>query len=119
MSDGNTTGQYRLNADKYDTAAERAHWTSNSSTNQGADFNFGYLDRAEARARVLEQCQAAKDAGIVVFTIGFDISEGSDAHTDMSACATSPSHFHDVDGLELATAFDKIVQTIQKLKLIG
>ena len=119
MSDGNTTGQYRLNADKYDTAAERDHWTSNSSTNQGADFNFGYLDRAEARARVLEQCQAAKDAGIVVFTIGFDISEGSDAHTDMSACATSPSHFHDVDGLELATAFDKIVQTIQKLKLIG
>ena len=69
--------------------------------------------------RLSSICTQAKNAGIVVFTIGFDISEGSDAHTDMSTRASSPSHFHDVDGLELTTAFDKIVQTIVKLKLVG
>lgn len=119
MSDGNTTPQYRLNADKYDTAAERQNWTTNLSSNQGADFNFNYLDRTEARSRVLEQCQAAKDAGIIVFTIGFDIEVGSDAYTDMSACATSSSHFYDVDGLQLNDAFSSVSQTIQKLKLIN
>ncbi len=118
MTDGNTTQQMRLNNSQYDSASERESWAENSPTNHGSQFHTS-VERSEARARFLETCQAAKDAGIIVFTIGFDIEVGSNAHTDMSACATSASHFHDVDGLALTDAFNAIVQTIQKLKLVG
>lgn len=119
MSDGNTTQQIKVRGNRYNSASERDFFANNLSNNQGADFQFNTTTTANARAQFLATCQAAKDAGIIVFTIGFDIAVGSDAHADMSACASSLSHFHDVDGLQLSTAFDKIVQTIEKLKLVG
>ena len=117
MTDGNTTQQLRLKSWYYDSASERDYWANNLSSNQGTHFQFNTTTTNTARNQFLSQCQAAKDAGIIVFTIGFDISAGSSAHTDMSACASSPSHFYDVDGLQLNTAFSSIVATIQKLKL--
>jgi len=67
---------------------------------------------------VIGMCERAKAQGIIIFTIGFDVEVGSPAHTDMSQCASSSSHFFDVDGLELNDAFSAIAATIQKLKLI-
>lgn len=119
MSDGNTTQQIKVKSHRYDTASERTFFANNLSNSQSNDFQFNSVTTSTARQQFLSVCQAARDAGIVVFTIGFDIEVGSDAHTDMSSCASSPSHFFDVDGLDLTNAFSAIAQTIQKLKLVG
>lgn len=119
MSDGNTTQQLRLKSWKYNSSSERAYYANNLSSNQGNDFNYNTTSTSAARSQFLSVCQQAKDAGIIIFTIGFDIIDGSAAQTDLSACATSASHFYDVDGLALNNAFSAIASTIQKLKLVN
>jgi len=55
---------------------------------------------------------------VVVFAIGFDVGVGTPAYNSMRSCASSVSHFYDVDGLDLASAFQQIATTISKLKLV-
>lgn len=60
-------------------------------------------------------CTAAKEQDIVVFTIGFEVSNR--AAQVMADCATSPNHFYRVDGLEIADAFSSIANQISALRL--
>ncbi|MEM7505614.1 MAG: Tad domain-containing protein [Pseudomonadota bacterium] len=53
-------------------------------------------------------CDVARGNGITVFTIGFDIPEGSTADQAMAYCATVPSNYFPVNGDELAFAFELI-----------
>ena len=122
MSDGNTTLQNRVDAHSYDENWERDWWATNVPTMVSSPLNYGniqspYIDVTTARNQFISACTAAKNMGVIVFTIGFDIEAGSDAYTDLSTCATSLSHFYDVDGYDLNTAFSAIAGTIQKLKL--
>jgi|FLOH01.1.fsa_nt_gi Flp pilus assembly protein TadG len=66
--------------------------------------------------RLSNMCSAAKNAEIMVFTIGFEAP--IHGQSVMRSCATSPAYFYDVDGLEIADAFNSIVVTIQKIKLV-
>lgn len=61
-------------------------------------------------------CDAAKDQGVVVFTIGFEAPRNG--QRVLSRCASSPSHHFDVNGLDIADAFDSIASSITKLRLI-
>lgn len=130
MTDGRTTDQWRVRPGAYDSAADRDWWATNIPNWNSTQFNFAnHIDqnavsRTEARNQFLANCTAAKQQGVVVFTIGFDIDAtdvaggGQDANSDLRACATSPSHFYDAKGVELSDAFSAIAATIQKLKLI-
>ncbi len=62
-----------------------------------------------------EMCDAAKDNGIIIFTIAFEAP--GNAETQMANCATSPAHFYNVDGLTIATAFRAIAGQINQLRL--
>ncbi|MDG3041876.1 TadE/TadG family type IV pilus assembly protein [Roseicyclus marinus] len=67
-------------------------------------------------ARLNAICQAAKNQGIVIFTIAFDAPpRGQSA---MRACASSDAHYYDVDGLDISIAFNSIAQTINRLRLV-
>ena len=60
-------------------------------------------------------CGAAKSNGVTVYTIGFEAPlEGNDLLRD---CATSPAHFFDVEGLEIAEAFSTIASAVNQLRL--
>lgn len=65
--------------------------------------------------RLANMCQAAKDAGIVVFTIGFEVTDESAAV--MEACASSDQHFYRVNGQDIQYAFASIKNQINQLKL--
>lgn len=69
----------------------------------------------EKDSRTLAICDAAKDQGIVVFTIGFEAP--SSAQTILQECASSDSHYYDVDGLEIQEAFSSIASAIRQLRL--
>lgn len=74
-----------------------------------------YVGSSTKDNRTSDICDAAKDANIIVFTIGFEApSHGDDVLED---CASSPAHFFDVQGLQIDQAFSSIASSIRKLRL--
>lgn len=88
------------------------------SPNDWTDWYYDVHDDVawdEKDLRTKQICDTAKDAGIVVFTIGFEApSRGQSVLKD---CASSPAHYYDVNGLEIADAFKAIASSIRKLRL--
>ena len=57
-----------------------------------------------------------KDENVVVFSIGLEVSSSN--ATRLANCATSPSHYYDVDNLDIGDAFLSIASQINQLRLI-
>ena len=74
------------------------------------DVSYGTKDD-----RTKQICDAAKDEGIIVFSIGFEAPYS--AEVVLKDCASSDSHYFDVDGLEIADAFAAIATSIRQLRL--
>lgn len=66
--------------------------------------------------RLAAVCQAAKDRGILIFAVGFEISPEN--AQIMRNCASSENHYFDVDGLEIVHAFAAIASSINQLRLV-
>lgn len=62
-----------------------------------------------------DQCDLAKSNGVTVYTIAFEAP--SRAQTEMANCASSPAHYFNVQGLEIADAFSAIARQINQLRL--
>lgn len=75
------------------------------------------VTRADGAAKFAELCRLARENGVTVFTIAFEVLP-DDRH-EMEGCATSPSHFWYVEGREIADAFNGIRATIENLKLVN
>lgn len=101
----------------------RAHaWNFRGDQQDNFNLYYSWYDDivtvtygAEKDSRLAQICTAAKQEGIVIFSIGFEVSDR--AAQVMSDCATSPSHFYRVNGLEIATAFRSIATQISALRL--
>jgi len=78
-------------------------------------INYDIVDSGEADDRLSAICEAARDEGIIVYTIAFEApSRGRAALRD---CASSPSHYFDVNGTDISDAFSAIASDIRALKL--
>ena len=88
------------------------------SYNQYYNAYYSYVpivDGTQADQRLSTICAQARDADITVFAIGFEApNEGQAAMRD---CASSPSHYFPVEGLEISDAFQAIARTINQLRL--
>ncbi len=62
-----------------------------------------------------DQCDLAKANGVTIYTIAFEAPSG--AQQEMANCASSPSHYFNVEGLEIADAFNAIARQINQLRL--
>lgn len=96
----------------------RENYPSSMSSQAWYDWYNGVRDwvadtAKDARTRAI--CDAAKAQGIIVFTIGFEAP--SEGLAVLRNCASSDSHFFDVNGLEIADAFASIASSIRKLRL--
>ncbi|MDE4134631.1 pilus assembly protein TadG-related protein [Phaeobacter sp. QD34_3] len=80
-------------------------------------YNYVYSSYGNStkNARTRAICQAAKDQGIIVYTIGFEAP--SDGVAVLQDCASSDAHYFDVDGLEISDAFASIATSIRQLRL--
>ncbi len=82
---------------------------------------LGYPGSAYGRTtknnRLSKICGAAKDAGMIVFTVGFEVPDY--IAPVMRDCASSDAHYFDVDGLDLSTAFAAIAREITQLRLVN
>ena len=65
--------------------------------------------------RTKHVCDAAKDEGVIVYSVGFEAP--SDGRRVLKGCASSDSHYYDATGLEISDAFTSIASSIRKLRL--
>lgn len=70
---------------------------------------------SEADTVMSSACTAARDTGIVVYTIGYQTNDSTSAK--LAACATTTAHYYDADTTNISSVFSAIASSIQKLKL--
>lgn len=90
---------------RLDPAAYTAH--------ANARIDVGGYNSADTRTRAI--CTEARDMGIDIYTIAFQAPAASE--TLLRDCAGLAGRYFDVDGLDIATAFEAIVVELTKLKL--
>ncbi|WP_236544522.1 Tad domain-containing protein [Roseovarius atlanticus] len=82
------------------------------------DYRYSESITGETKNRRMnEVCGAAKRAGSIIYTIGFEISEGGVAETALKGCASSDAHYYRVEGLDITDAFGSIAGNMQALRL--
>ena len=84
---------------------------------QDADnaINYNVVNSSEADDRLSEICQAARDEGVIIYTVAFEAPSGGQAA--LRDCASSPTHYFDVSGTDISEAFSAIASDIRSLKL--
>lgn len=91
-------------------------WMGNSSAkNKWYNPVRRYYGTSTKNTRTNNICNAAKNAGIIVYTIGFEAPSGG--RTVLRNCASSEAHYFDVRGLEISDAFASIATSIRQLRL--
>ncbi len=124
MTDGQHDRSFRIQDWAYNSDSEIALWNRNnlwyylvnnvSSRHWGAFYTQKY--NAGMGDQLLDSiCDAAKAQGIVVWGIGFEVTDHGAAV--MQNCASSPSHFFRVEGAAIEDAFYAIARTINQLRL--
>lgn len=124
MTDGENTSSKRINPQVYANSSHYAHWNA---------YNFDWYVRNYVNWNEREYwsqskywtsfgdqlldnvCTAAKDNNIVIWSIGFEVSTRS--ANVMRKCASSPSHYFGVEGVEIKEAFSAIARQINQLRL--
>ena len=144
MSDGGTSVRPRPSAEVLADEALREYLSTPDIASVGDDFvvvnnslhrnrNAQYLEnssnafldqtRTDARARLLDMCDLAKGQGIRVFTIGYDISHTSFGLDDLRDCASAQDggtpDFFEVEGADIAAAFQQIQNVVLALRLVN
>jgi Flp pilus assembly protein TadG len=73
-------------------------------------------DTATKDTRLDEICTVAKNAGIIIFAIGFEAPTAG--QNVLQSCASSDAHYYDVEGIEISEAFSAIATKITELRLV-
>lgn len=124
MTDGENVRTYRIADWAYDSSSEYAHWNrwtlfrylyNHVHSYHHNQFYYTKYTPHQGDTLLHNICDAAKDRGIVIWTIGFHVGDhGADV---MRRCASSPSHFFRVEGVEITSAFQAIARQINQLRL--
>ncbi|WP_317624859.1 TadE/TadG family type IV pilus assembly protein [Rhodalgimonas zhirmunskyi] len=76
---------------------------------------YSTMGEATKNTQLQQVCGALKDENVMIYSIGFEAPTGG--QDELRDCATTPSHFFDVDGLEIRDAFQSIAASIAQLRL--
>lgn len=74
-----------------------------------------YVSSSTKDAQLDQICDAAKANGVIIFAIGFEVTDYSAGV--MENCASTANHFFRVQGLDIEYAFASIANQINQLKL--
>lgn len=124
MSDGRNTRLNRINDITY-AALPLTHWHSNQpGSSKYAEINNnndsdgdGLNDGDEKLKEICDTVKASPTAAI--YTIGFEIAGNQSAQAALENCASDPSNYYLVEGVNLTTAFENIWNDIYNLKLMN
>ncbi|MEP4247801.1 pilus assembly protein TadG-related protein [Tateyamaria sp.] len=123
MTDGENVDTVRIHPQYYAQESHYVHWSRfplywyyNNFVRRNPQnwYNTKYT-AGQADTMLGNICTAAKAHGIVVWSVGFEVTNSS--ATIMEDCASSPSHFFRVEGVEISEAFEAIATQINQLRL--
>lgn len=111
MTDGQITGQVR----------PTDPWEEENATKelrkQGSDAYETTVSSGTAVSQFKAMCDMARDNGVVVYTIAY--LAPSKAQLQMKECAyKEATHFFNIQDLDISDAFNDIITTINKIKLV-
>lgn len=95
-------------------------WYGEKTGNWGPwnDYRYSESESGSTKdARMQSICSASKASGIVVYTIGYDISSGSNAAQELRDCASSANHYYPTNGSNISAAFNSIASNVKNLRL--
>ncbi|WP_179214771.1 TadE/TadG family type IV pilus assembly protein [Octadecabacter ascidiaceicola] len=78
-------------------------------------LNYSIVNGNQANARLSAICDAARNEGVVIYTVAFEAPTGG--QEALRDCASTPSHYFDVAGTDISDAFSAIASDIRALKL--
>lgn len=114
MTDGENVNTLRVKSTYYNSIWEYNYWNTHKVPWSSTYLYYKYT-ASQADDMLESICDAAKAKNITVYTVGFEVGEhGADV---MENCATQPSHFFRVEGIEIAEAFQAIANDINRLRL--
>ncbi len=123
MTDGENTASYRIQPNYYANYSHRAHWNSYNLdwyiryywSGSSSQLKYTKYSGSLGDSLLNNVCNAAKAKNIVIWSIGFEVNDhGANV---MRNCASSPSHFFRVEGVEIEDAFSAIARQINQLRL--
>ena len=131
MTDGAITAQNRPEDPDVGNVHTNRPWNraphTNAISNQGNRQNMQTIrGRGSATTsasnnsgvgRFKKACNEAKARGVQVFTIGFQIRNGSLPDRILEECATSISHYYHVEGLDLTATCQSIAAQVNALRI--
>ena len=83
-----------------------------------SDYTGSQYDNGSTKNnRMGEICTATKAENVVVYTIGFEISAGGTAETELKSCASSHAHYFRAEGVNINDAFSAIASDVVNLRL--
>ena len=97
----------------------RPYYDNFVSYNQYYDVYYAYeqtVSGSQGDQRLSDICEAARNQGIVIFAIAFEAPAGG--QQALQDCASSPSHYFDVEGVEITETFHAIARQINSLRLV-
>ncbi len=86
------------------------------SANAWGDGSYKAYYGAEKDIRMAAICDAAKSKNMLLYTIGFEVSDSN--ALKLQSCATTSAHFFRVDGVDIADAFAEIAAQLKSLRLV-
>lgn len=64
-------------------------------------------------------CEEAVQNNVIVYTIGFQVRQGHLSDGLLAECASDPSKYYFVEGLDIQSAFDAIAASVNALRIVG
>lgn len=90
-------------------------WPAGYNYNEWRWYKYGSITEDVKDDRMDSICTAAKDNDVLIFTIGFEVTDGN--ADKLTECATSAGHFFRVEGVEISEAFASIAAQLHRLRL--
>jgi len=124
MTDGQNDQSYRISDRYYNSNSEYAHWNrynlqyylyNSVSSSRRSRYYWRRYSASLGDSLLDNICDAAKVHKMVIWSIGFEVSDHG--ASVMQNCASSPSHFFRVEGVEISEAFSAIARQINQLRL--
>ena len=84
----------------------------------GYDDAVTFIGTAQKDTNLTNLCNAAKSAGILVFTVRYEITPDSSEDLLLKSCASGDPYSFDPSGTNITTAFSSIESTINQLRLV-
>jgi uncharacterized protein YegL len=109
------TSKTQLSWEEAWTYMPAAFYDDLTGNNAQSDLDSNGRNGSQADTAMDKSCTAGRDAGIIVYTIGYETNTTTSGK--LRDCASTASHYYDASGSQITTVFSAIATSIQKLKL--